>query len=351
MKKFRNLKFHEAVLEATDQMLASDKSVKLMGLGVTDPVGIFGTTKDLCKKYPTQVIETPTAESGTMGIAIGSALVGARPIITHQRVEFALLAIEQITNQAAKWHYMTGGKSSVPLFIRLIVGRGWGQGPQHSQSLESWFAHIPGLKVVAPSNSYDAKGLSIAAIRDNNPVVMIEHRWLHNTYGDVPEEIYETEIGKARIARFGRDISIVTHSYMVTEALAAAEFLKTLGIEAEVVDIRSYRPLDIETISGSIKKTGHLVTLDNGWIKFGIGSEIISSVVSKDIAFFKSSPKRLGMADVPTPSTRALADFAYPGIRNIVEAVCEQLGKEASTILNYIPPVSDKPSQSFTGPF
>ena len=153
-----------------------------MGLGVTDPGGVFGTTKGLQKKYPGRVVETPTAENGTMGVAIGSTLTGMRPIVTHQRVEFALLAIEQIINQAAKWHYMSAGIFSIPLVIRLIIGRGWGQGPQHSQSLDSWFAHIPGLKVVAPSNAFDAKGMLTAAIRDNNPVVFLEHRVVTQYY-------------------------------------------------------------------------------------------------------------------------------------------------------------------------
>ena len=350
-KNTRSLKFSEAVLEATDMMLQEDGSVILMGLGVTDPMGIFGTTTGLSEKYPKQVIETPTAENGTMGIAIGSALVGSRPIITHQRVEFALLAIEQITNQAAKWYYMTGGLSSMPIVVRLIVGRGWGQGPQHSQSLDSWFAHVPGLKVVAPANAYDAKGLCIAAIRDNNPVVIIEHRWLHNTFGDVPEEAYETPIGKAKIARRGKDLTIVSYSYMVTEALMAAAELEKHDVDVEVIDLRSYRPLDIETIEQSVQKTGRLITLDNGWIKYGIGAEIISTIVAKDVSWLKASPVRLGIEDVPIPSSRGLANEVYPGQKAIVEAVGSQLGLELSELINSLPDVSDIPNKSFTGPF
>ena len=350
-KNTRSLKFSEAVLEATDLMLQEDGSVILMGLGVTDPMGIFGTTTGLSEKYPKQVIETPTAENGTMGIAIGSALVGLRPIITHQRVEFALLAIEQITNQAAKWYYMTGGLSSMPIVVRLIVGRGWGQGPQHSQSLDSWFAHVPGLKVVAPANAYDAKGLCIAAIRDNNPVVIIEHRWLHNTFGDVPEEAYETPIGKAKIARRGKDLTIVSYSYMVTEALMAAAELEKHDVDVEVIDLRSYRPLDIETIEQSVQKTGRLITLVNGWIKYGIGAEIISTIVAKDVSWLKASPVRLGIEDVPIPSSRGLANEVYPGQKAIVEAVGSQLGLELSELINSLPDVSDIPNKSFTGPF
>lgn len=351
MDSQRLIKFNEAILEATDQMMAEDQNVSLMGLGVRDPMGIFGTTKGLMNKFPGRVIETPTAENGVMGIAIGSALIGTRPIITHQRVEFALLAIEQITNQAAKWHYMTGGLMSMPIVIRLIIGRGWGQGPQHSQSLDPWFAHIPGLKVIAPATAYDAKGMLISAVRDNNPVVMLEHRWLHNTVGNVPAEVYETPLGKANVSREGKDCTIVTYSYMVTEALVAANTLAEHGIDAEVVDIRTHRPLDMDTIATSVKKTGRLITLDNGWVQFGIGSEVVSSLVSKDISVLKTSPTRLGIADVPIPSTRALANSVYPGQKEIVAAVAEQLDLNLDTLIEAAPEIQDTPNKSFTGPF
>ena len=347
----RLIKFNEAILEATDQMMAENQNVYLMGLGVTDPIGIFGTTKGLMDKFPGRVIETPTAENGMMGIAIGSALVGTRPIITHQRVEFALLAIEQIINQAAKWHYMTGGLMSIPVVIRLIIGRGWGQGPQHSQSLDSWFAHIPGLKVIAPATAYDAKGMLISAVRDNNPVVMLEHRWLHNTVGDVPSELYETPLGKSKVVKEGKDVTIVTYSYMVTEALVAANTLAAYGIDVEVVDIRTHRPLDMNTIATSVKKTGRLITLDNGWVQFGIGSEVVSFLVSKDIGMLRTSPIRLGIADVPIPSTRALANSVYPGQKAIIAAVAEQLGRNLDALIEAAPEVQDIPNKSFTGPF
>lgn len=347
----RVLQFNEALLEATDQVMAEDTRVTLMGLGVTDPLGIFGTAKGLKTKYPARVIETPTAESGAMGVAIGSALVGMRPIVTHQRVEFSLLAIEQITNQAAKWHYMTGGLMKIPLVVRLIIGRGWGQGPQHSQSLDSWFAHVPGLKVVAPATAYDAKGLMIAAVRDNNPVVFMEHRWLHNTFSHVPADTYETEIGKSRIARSGKDLTIVTYSYMVTEALVAADTLAKEGIDVEVIDIRTYRPLDIETVLQSVRKTGKLITLDNGWVQYGIGSEIIALVCANDVACLSKSPIRLGIEDVPIPSTRALANSVYPGQRAIVGAVATQLECNLDKLICTLPAIQDTPNKTFTGPF
>jgi pyruvate/2-oxoglutarate/acetoin dehydrogenase E1 component len=351
MSNNRSLKFNEAIFEATDQLMQENPNVILMGLGVTDPIGIFGTTKGLKDKYPEQVIETPTAENGVMGIAIGSALTGLRPMITHQRVEFALLAIEQITNQAAKWNYMTGGLKAMPIVIRLIIGRGWGQGPQHSQSLDPWFAHIPGLKVIAPATPYDAKGMLVAAVRDNNPVVMLEHRWLHNTVGLVPKEIYEAPLSKARVTREGKDVTLVAYSYMLTEAMVAAQALHQKGIDIEVIDIRSHRPLDTETILNSVKKTGRLITLDNGWKRCGIGSEVVSAVVECDVSMLKTSPIRLAIADVPIPSTRALANFAYPGQKDIVSAVATQLDIELSELIKTLPEIHDTPNPSFKGPF
>lgn len=348
----RQLQFNEAIREALDQSLEADQDVILMGLGITDPKGVFGTTSGLLEKYGRRrIFETPTAENGTMGIAIGASLVGAKPVVTHQRVEFALLAVEQIANQAAKWNYMTGGRKSVPVVIRLIVGRGWGQGPQHSQSLESWFAHIPGLKVVAPSSSKDAKGMLTAAIRDPNPVIFIEHRWLHHTFGEVPIGTYEVEIGKARIAKQGKDLTIVAYSYMVVEALKAAEAMADEGIDVEVVDLRSFRPLDLDTIIRSISKTKRLLTIDCGWANYGIGSEIITSVVTTDFKMLIAAPQRLGIADVPIPSTRALANLAYPGPIDIVEAVEKILSCDLTNIKSSLPEIGDTPNKAFTGPF
>ena len=352
MSNDRKIDFNDSILEATDQLMAEDENVILMGLGVTDPVGIFGTTKGLHAKFGgSRVVETPTAENGIMGIAIGSSLVGLRPIVTHQRVEFALLAIEQIVNQAAKWFYMTGGKRSVPMVVRLIIGRGWGQGPQHSQSLDPWFAHVPGLKVVTPANAYDAKGLMIAAVRDPNPVIIMEHRWLHGTFGKVPKQMYEAPIGKAKVVKSGKDITIATYSYMVVEALKAAKVLSEFGIEAEVVDLTSLRPLDVHTINASVNKTGHLIAIDNGWTKFGVAAEVISSVVDTGFKQLKSAPQRLGFADVPIPSTRSLANLVYPGGKEIAAAVEKCIGIDLSVAKKAMMAIEDTPDRSFTGPF
>ncbi|KKK55266.1 hypothetical protein LCGC14_3076280, partial [marine sediment metagenome] len=212
----RKITFAKAILEATDQIMEIDKNVYLMGLGVPDPKGIFGTTIGLQKKYSEKrVFDMPISENAMTGVCIGSAIRGMRPIITHQRADFFFLAFDQLINNASKWHYMFSNEIPVPMVIRLIVGQGWGQGPQHSQSILSFFGHIPGLKVVVPSNAYDAKGLLIASVKDDNPVIFIEHRWLHFTSSEVPIESFTVPIGKARIVKEGKDITLVALSYNV----------------------------------------------------------------------------------------------------------------------------------------
>jgi len=350
----RELNYANAIKEATDYCLAEDQSVLVIGLGAPDPKGIFGTTTGLQDKYGVdRVMDMPLAENGMTGVVIGASLNGFRPILTHQRVEFALLSIEQIVDQAAKWFYMNAGQQNVPIVIRLIIGRGWGQGAQHSQSLESWFAHIPGLKVVMPSNAHDAKGLLISSVEDNNPVIFIEHRWLHNTIDNVPSEGYRVPIGKARVARKGKDLTIVAHSYMVLEAIRCADILKIEGISIEVVDLRSIRPLDTDAILNSVKKTGRLVVADNGWVHFGVSAEIISLVTENIFEKLLSAPERIGMNDSPSPSTRSLTQYYYPKAKNIAEIVCRSLEKKLD--LNVLFPEdnlpTDIPDPSFTGPF
>ncbi|MGH7684950.1 MAG: alpha-ketoacid dehydrogenase subunit beta, partial [Vulcanimicrobiaceae bacterium] len=275
----RSLTYVEALREALDQSLASDDRVYLMGLGVPDPKGIFGTTLGLQEKYgDRRVLDMPTAENGMTGVAIGSALVGMRPVMVHQRVDFALLALDQLVNNAAKWHYMFGGKQSVPLVVRLIVGRGWGQGPQHSQALQALFAHIPGLKVVAPATPHDAKGMLLAAIDDDDPVIFFEHRWLHPTFGHVPPEPYRVPLGKAHIAREGRDVTLISSSYFFIECLAAADALQARGIDVELIDLRTIRPLDRSTLIDSARKTGRVVVVDGGWRSFGVAAEIVAAI-------------------------------------------------------------------------
>lgn len=331
-----------------------DPAVYLMGLGVPDPKGIFGTTLDLHKKYGNnRVLDTPTSENGMTGVAIGSCLTGMKPILVYQRVDFALLAMEQIVSQAAKWHYMFGGQQSIPLVLRMIIGRGWGQGPQHSQSLQSWFAHIPGLKVVMPATACDAKGLLIASIEDPNPVVFLEHRWLLNTKGDVPEGHYRVPLGKAKVARPGKDLTMVATSYMVLEALRAAEILEKVGVEAEVIDVRTLRPLDEETILTSVAKTGRLVAVDADWRVCGFASEIIALASEKVFDRLQSAPRSVTFPDVPSPATPALANDFFPRAKDILIAAGQVLGKEMEEALRLVkePALLDVPDPGFTGPF
>jgi pyruvate/2-oxoglutarate/acetoin dehydrogenase E1 component len=348
----RKISFVDAINEGTSEALAADDRVILMGLGVPDPKGIFGTTLGLRERFGAErVFDTPTAENGVTGIALGASLVGYRPIITHQRVEFSLLAVEQMINQAAKWNYMTAGQKSVPMVVRLIVGRGWGQGPQHSQFLEPIFAHVPGLKVVAPSTPIDAKGMLLASVQDNDPVIFFEHRWLHGTIGYVPQGPIVVDPFKARLAREGKDVTIVASSYMVVECLIAAKALADVGISSEVLDLRSLRPLDIESIILSVKKTRNLVVVDNGWSAFGVGGEIISSLIEKDCDIFDRAPKRLGLSDVPIPSTRALANLCYPSARSIVACIGAMFDKRLDAAIEGLPEVADTPNDAFKGPF
>ena len=351
----RELKFFQALNEAVDVCMAKDPSVYIVGLGVPDPKGIFGSTVGLLKKYgPSRVLDMPTSENGMTGIAIGSALVGMRPIMTHQRIDFALLAIEQIVNQAAKWHYMFGGQMKVPLVIRMIIGRGWGQGPQHSQSLQAWFAHIPGLKVVMPTTPYDAKGLLIASIEDNNPVIFLEHRWLYNVTGPVPEGVYRVALGQARIVKEGSDITIAAISYMTLEALRAAEILSKEGIKAEVVDIRTLRPFDDTLILDSIRRTGRLIVADTGGTTCGFGAEVVARVAEQALNELKAPPQRIGLPDCPTPTTPALAKRYYPRAIDIVKAARKTLGlteADDSALHTASSVPLDIPDMSFSGPF
>ena len=349
----RELKFFEALREAVDICMEKDPSVYIIGLGVPDPKGVFGSTLDLHKKFGnSRAMDMPASENGMTGIAIGSALVGMRPILTHQRVDFALLSLEQIANQAANWHYMFGGKMSVPLVIRLIVGRGWGQGPQHSQSFHSWFAHVPGLKVVMPTTPSDAKGLLISSIEDNNPVIFIEHRWLYNIQGEVPKGHYQVPIGKAKVSKNGKDVTIVSFSYMTLEALRAAEMLEMDGVSVEVIDLRTIKPIDYDTIFQSVIKTGKLVVADIGWYTGGIGGEIISKVSEEMFSSLLAPPCRVALPDCPTPTSRELAKHYYPRAIHIAAAIRKMLGcpmpdeeeKKSSIPL-------DVPDSSFKGPF
>ncbi len=309
----RAISYAEALREAIEQEMARDPLVILMGLGVDDCKGIYGTTLGLVKRFgPERVFDTPLAEDGMTGIAVGAALGGLRPVHVHIRMDFLMLAMNQIVNIAAKSRYMSGGAVSVPLVIRSIIGRSWGQGGQHSQGLYSFFMHVPGLKVFAPTTPYDAKGCLVQAIRDDNPVLFVEHRLLHHQKGPVPEGLYTAPFGKARILEAGSDVTLVGISYMAVECLRACAYLKQKGISAEVIDPVSLSPLDTDTLVQSVRKTGRLLVVDCGWMTCGAGAEIVARAVERLQGEREIRVQRMGFAPVTCPTTRSLEEHFYP---------------------------------------
>lgn len=346
--------FSTAINEAIQQAMEIDDSVICYGLGVTDPKTVFGTTANLEKRFGSErVFDMPTSENAMTGVAIGAALNGIKSVMTHQRIDFFLLAMDQLVNSAAKWHYMFGSQNSIPITIRLIIGRGWGQGPTHSQNLQAWFSHIPGLKVVMPTTPEDAKGLLISSILDPNPVVFLEHRWLHNSIGEVPNGDFRLPLGKARVARTGIDITIVSMSYMTIEALHAVDYLAERGISCEVIDLRTIKPLDWDSVLRSVKKTGRLLALDSGFTTGSVAGEVVARVVIDAFGFLKSAPARLAMPDVPEPTSPALTKGFYIRAGDIAEKVMEMMGRDFSGIKDNLPePVPhDVPGEWFKGPF
>ena len=346
--------FAAAINDALHTAMAIDPSVICYGLGVTDPKAVFGTTADLEKCFGSdRVFDMPTSENAMTGVAIGAALNGIKSVMTHQRLDFFLLAMDQLVNGAAKWHYMFGGQNSIPITIRLIIGRGWGQGPTHSQNLQAWFAHIPGLKVVMPTTPRDAKGMLLTSIFDPNPVIFLEHRWLHNTIGDVPEGDVRVPLGLAGITRVGTDITIVSMSYMTVEALHAAEFLKEYGVSCEIIDLRTIKPLDWETVFSSVSKTGRLLALDSGFTTGSVAGEIVARVAMEKFSRLKCAPARLAMPDVPEPTSPALTKGFYIRAADIAKKVLKIMGKDASVAKADLqePVPHDVPGEWFRGPF
>ena len=346
--------FSIAINEAIHQAMEIDESVICFGLGVTDPKAVFGTTANLEKRFGSaRVFDIPTSENAITGVGIGAALNGIKSVMTHQRVDFFLLAMDQLVNSAAKWHYMFGSQTPIPITIRLIIGRGWGQGPTHSQNLQAWFAHIPGLKVVMPTTPEDAKGLLISSIFDPNPVVFLEHRWLHNTIGEVPDGDFRVPIGKAKIVRAGADVTIVSMSYMTIEALHAADYLATQGIFCEIIDLRTIKPLDWAAVMHSVAKTGRLLALDSGFTTGSVAGEIVARVAIEAFDKLKVPPVRLAMPDVPEPTSPELTKEFYVRAADIAEKVMKMMGKDFSDVRNSLPEPKphDVPGEWFKGPF
>ncbi|OGQ35667.1 MAG: acetoin dehydrogenase [Deltaproteobacteria bacterium RIFCSPHIGHO2_12_FULL_43_9] len=335
-----------ALAQGLIQSMERDPNVFVFGLGADDHKELFGSVKGVLERFgPKRCFDTAIAENGMTGVAVGAAIAGLKPVHVHIRADFLYLALDQILNLAAKWRYMFGGQMNVPIVIRAVIGRSWGQGAQHSQSLQSFFMHVPGVKLVMPTTAYDAKGYLTAAIADPNPVVMIEHRILYYINDEVPDEYYELPFGKAYVRKQGGDVTIVANSYMVTEALKAADFLEKQGIYVEVVDPVSLVPLDEETILDSVKKTGKLLIVDCDWATCGVSAEIAAIVAEKGFGSLKQPIQRMGSAHVPCPVSKNLEDEFYPNARKIVWKVYEMLGKDL--------PKEDVPllTHQFKGPF
>ena len=318
----RQLNYALAINEALHQMMAEDESVFLMGQGVKSPWYVGNTAKDLLERFgPERVIDTPVSENAMTGAGVGAAIVGMRSVVVHPRMDFMMYAFDPIINEAANWYYMNGGNSSVPVVIWGIINRGGEQAAQHSQAIHAMFAHVPGLKVVMPATPHDAKGLMISAIKDDNPVVFIDDRLLHGTEGDVPEEVYEVPIGKGAVKREGVDVTLVGVSHMAMLAMKAAHELEAYGIDVEVLDIRTVKPLDKDLVLKSVKKTGRLVVCDGGWRSFGVAGEIEAVVFEEAFEFMKGAPKRVTLPDIPAPAARTLEKAYYPTAKDVVQAV------------------------------
>lgn len=318
----RVITYAEALNEALRQEMERNPNIIVMGEDVGRYGGIFGVTKGLLEKFgPERVIDTPISEAGFLGAGLGAALKGLHPVVEIMFVDFIGVCFDQLMNQVAFIRYMTGGQAKVPIVIRTQAGGGFRAAAQHSKCIEAIFAHIPGLKLVLPSTPYDAKGLLITALRDENPVVFIEHKRLYNIKGPVPKEPYTIPFGKADIKREGTDVTIVTWSYMVHETLAAAEELAKQGISVEVVDPRTLVPLDEEAILKSVRKTGRLVVVHEDYITCGFGAEIVAIVVEKAWNVIKAPIKRVATPMVPIPFSPVLEDEILPNKKKIVNTV------------------------------
>jgi pyruvate dehydrogenase E1 component beta subunit len=278
--------------------------------------------KDLDKEFGRhRIIDSPVSENATTGAAIGAALAGMRPIVVHPRMDFMLLAVDPIVNQASNWSYMFAGKAGAPVVIRAIINRGGEQAAQHSQAVHAMFAHVPGLKVVMPATAEDAKGLLVAAVYDGNPVMYIDDRWLYAETSHVPEEMYRTPIGVAAVRRSGRDVTIVASSWMVMESLRAADVLAGRGIDCEVIDLRSIKPWDRKTVFASVGKTGRLVVADGGWRTCGFSAEVAAEVAGEAFHHLRAPISRVTLPDTPAPMSKSLETEYYAGKTRVVAAV------------------------------
>ena len=343
----RELKYSQALSEGMVQEMQKNSNIFITGIAVDYPSGIFGTTVEALKLFgSSRVFDSPAMENALTGIAIGAAAAGKRPILIHPRIDFMFLSFDMLFQLAAKWKYMYAGNGGeVPIVIRAIIGRGWGQGSTHSQSLQSVLAHFPGMTVVMPAFPADAKGLMITALRHTGPVVILEYRTLYDTIGPVSIEPEAIPFGRANIIHAGSDITIVATSFMSYEALQAAKELKKSGVSAEVIDLRSIRPLDEETIINSVKKTGRLIVADTSWELCGISSEIAALIAEKAFYSLKLPVCRIALPDCPAPVSQSLEKVFYPSSSTIYMAAMKMMNKgEDQVSMNDI-------SSEFKGPY
>lgn len=346
--------FIQEINQALHEAMNLDQRVICYGLGVDDPKAIFGSTKGLKEAFgPERVFDMPTSENAMTGVGIGLALNGFRPVMVHQRLDFFLLAMDQLVNNAAKWHYMFGGQRSVPITIRLIMGRGWGQGPTHSQALHAWFAHIPGLKVVMPAMVEDAKELLLASIFDDNPVLFLEHRWLHNMESNRAANHTVLPLGQARILREGCSITIAAMSYMVIEAFRVVDYLKEFDIHCELIDLRTVNPIDWNTLIKSVKKTGAFLALDIGCSTGSVASELVARVTTECWDELRVQPEKIALPDAPEPTSFGLTKNFHPGVEEIILKINQMLGSSisAQSLADQRVCPHDVPGDWFKGPF
>jgi acetoin:2,6-dichlorophenolindophenol oxidoreductase subunit beta len=315
------ISFGQAINTGLRQAMELDDSVFVLGIGADKKSAIFGTTKGLVEQFgPTRVLDTPVSEQGMTALAAGAASADLRPVLVHQRIDFMMYTMDQLINWIAPWRFASGGHARMPVTIRAIIGKGWGQGPQHSKSLYSWFAHVPGLQVVVPGSPADAKGLLLTSIMSDDPTVFMESRSLYAMEEEVPDEPYFIALGSALTRRQGTDVTVVTFGSMMPLALDAADQLDAVGISAEVIDLRCLMPLDIDTVIRSVARTRRLVVTDGDWRMYGVGAEIVASVCEAIGPDMASPPKRVAWPQSFVPTSQAAEAAFYPQAHDIVAA-------------------------------
>ena len=342
------LSFPEALNLAMTREMEADPGVFAFGVDVQDHKRTFGSGKDMVERFGIErYFGSPLSEAAATGVAVGAALCGLRPIHIHARADFTLLAMNQIVNMASNKSYLSNGHLRVPMVIRAMIGRSWGQGAQHSKAMHAVFSHFPGLKVVLPASPQDGYSLLRAAVQDDNPVIFLEHRWLYDVSDDVDEDL-AVPLGLCNVRRTGEDVTIVSCSWMTVEAMQAARILSENGVEAEVVDLRTVTPLDSETIAASVNKTGRVVLADNDWTFCGITAELSAQITEQSFDNLKAPPLRIGLAPVPCPTTRPLENLFYPSARDIVRGVERLLDLHSIDLSSEI---FNEYEQRFKGPF